>query len=205
MAVNTFLWLDFETTGLDPVYDDIIEVGCVLTDRSLRPISRFQSLVVPRQEAFDRAMQNSVVREMHERTGLLDELRDFATDNGVLKSLWYVEADLVAWLDAQEDVDTSTMFLCGSGVSHFDHALIKDQMPRLAKRLRYATLDVSVVTRFLDSFVGPDYEKLPRADSSHAHRALYDAERAVESATLLSDQLSFLVNARSPYVDQETS
>ena len=159
VAVNTFLWLDFETTGLDFELDDIIEVGCILTDRSLRPISSFQSLVSPRQSALARASSNKVVHDMHEKTGLLREIQDFVSVYGELKDLSYVERQLLSWLDSQP-VDTSVMFLCGSGVSHFDHWLIKDRMPSLAARLRYATIDVSVVTRFLDSFVGPDREEL---------------------------------------------
>ncbi len=192
VTVNTFLWLDFETTGLDFELDDIIEVGCILTDRSLRPISSFQSLVYPRQSALARASSNKVVHDMHEKTGLLREIQDFVSVYGELKDLSYVERQLLSWLDSQP-VDTSVMFLCGSGVSHFDHWLIKDRMPTLAARLRYATIDVSVVTRFLDSFVGPDREKLTPGDVYQEHRALYDSQRALESAELLVEQFSFLI------------
>ena len=201
MAVNTFLWLDFETTGLDFELDDIIEVGCILTDRSLRPISSFQSLVSPRDSALSRISSNKVVHDMHEKTGLLRELRDFVTVYGDLKDLSYVERQIISWLDAQP-IDTSTMFLCGSGVSHFDHALVKARMHLLAARLRYSTIDVSVVSRFLDSFVDPDREKLSPGDKYQEHRALYDTQRAVESAELLVEQFSFLVEAL-PF-DQES-
>lgn len=194
MSVNTFLWLDFETTGLDFELDDLIEVGCILTDRSLRPISSFQSLVSPRDSALSRISSNKVVHEMHEKTGLLREVRDFVSTYGGLKDLSYVERQIISWLDAQP-IDTSTMFLCGSGVSHFDHALVKARMPLLAARLRYATIDVSVVSRFLDSFVNPDREKLYPGDEYQEHRALYDTQRAVESAELLVEQFSFLVEA----------
>jgi len=192
VTVNTFLWLDFETTGLDPELDDIIEVGCILTDRSLRQISSFQSLVSPRPSALARISKNRVVREMHEKTGLLQELGDFVGTYGELKDLSYTESRILFWLDSQP-VDTAVMFLCGSGVSHFDHGLVKSRMPLLASRLRYATIDVSVVSRFLDSFVGPGRDKLFPGDEYKEHRALYDAMRALESAELLVEQLDFLV------------
>ena len=188
MSINTFLWLDFETTGLDFKFDDIIEVGAVLTDCSMIPVTSFQSLVTPSEEAYFRLMQNDRVRSMHRNTGLLQDLDSLISSSmSSLKSLEFVEHNLLSWLDSS-GLDTSTMYLCGSGVSHFDHHLINIRLPRLAERLRYATIDVSVLWRFQEAFVGDSLEMSP-VDSSKAHRAMYDVERAVEMGEKYRDFL----------------
>ena len=153
------------------------------------PYSSFWSLVTPSEEAYFRMMDNDRVRSMHRNTGLLPELDELIrSSESSMKSLEFVEHNLLSWLDSS-DLDTSTMYLCGSGVSHFDHHLIKSRMPRLNERLRYATIDVSVLWRFQEAFIG-EALPMPDVDPSRAHRALYDAHRAVELGSLYRDVMA---------------
>jgi len=47
---NTFLVItDFETTGLDPLRDYPIEIGCIFLDPNLDVVSTFESLILPPQ------------------------------------------------------------------------------------------------------------------------------------------------------------
>lgn len=47
MVKNEILILDVETTGFDPMRHACIEVGAVLLDLNLQPISEFSSLIAP--------------------------------------------------------------------------------------------------------------------------------------------------------------
>lgn len=45
---QTFFVIDYETTGLDPVKDDPIEVGIIVTDERFNAIDTFNWLIFPR-------------------------------------------------------------------------------------------------------------------------------------------------------------
>lgn len=70
--MTELLWLDIETTGLDPHLDAILEIGAILTDIDLKEISRFHAIYsLP---LFIRKKMDPYVTEMHVRNGLLDEI-----------------------------------------------------------------------------------------------------------------------------------
>ncbi len=143
MTVPYALWLDLETAGLEP---PILEVGAAMVENRFPfpDVEHYSAVVRPDVPGWREKMVPFVV-EMHTKTGLLD-----AVPQG--RPLVEVEDELLAMLDRYVD-PTAQVVLAGSGVSHFDHEIIKSEMPRLAKRLRYATLDVGVIRRAFE-FVG---------------------------------------------------
>nr|MCS5525091.1 exonuclease domain-containing protein [Candidatus Poseidoniia archaeon] len=68
------LWLDLEMTGLDSNYHDIVEIATVITDANLEVIAEGPDLVVHAHEDRLKRM-GDYVHEMHQRSGLLDEVR----------------------------------------------------------------------------------------------------------------------------------
>ena len=68
------MWLDLETTGLDPETGLILEVAVVVTNRWLKELAR-ESIVIPHSvEALEAAGMDDFVRDMHTENGLLDEV-----------------------------------------------------------------------------------------------------------------------------------
>ena len=68
------LWLDLEMTGLDSNYHDIVEIATVITDAHLEVIAEGPDLIVhAHEERLER--MGDYVHEMHQRSGLLDEIR----------------------------------------------------------------------------------------------------------------------------------
>lgn len=167
------LWLDIETTGLDPRRDGIIEVGAILTNSNLEEIHSYSSVVKPTLRQRRRLMKSDVVWGMHKKSGLLKEIffgKDLLRIEEVDEELNF----LLNLFGASERV-----VLAGSGVGHFDLQFVKQHMPILASRLEYYVIDVGVVRRFhrvaLDS-VPFDFV------SKKEHRALSDARDALNEA-----------------------
>ena len=66
--------MDLEMTGLDPTRDAIVEIATLVTDDDLIVVAEGPDLVVAASPAQLDAMSD-VVREMHTRSGLIEEIR----------------------------------------------------------------------------------------------------------------------------------
>ena len=69
------VWLDLEMTGLDPKRHRIIEIATIITDSELNIIAEGPDLVI---HAHDKILErmNDYVHEMHQRSGLLDKVKN---------------------------------------------------------------------------------------------------------------------------------
>ncbi|MEJ7648157.1 MAG: exonuclease domain-containing protein [Nakamurella sp.] len=171
MSKKYLLWMDLESTGLSTSEDAIIEVAAVLTDTDLNELGQYESLVQLDAAGWERLMANDFVRNMHESNGLLAALRDPATAAS-LPEVADVEQTLLALVETTGDPESSVL-LAGSGVSHFDHELLKTRMPALASRLGYATIDVGVMRRAYLMWTGGN---LVSANDDKTHRSMDDIQ-----------------------------
>lgn len=156
------LWVDLETTGLDPERCAVLEVAAYLTNHHLSIIDASRTVIECHPEVLYR--MTPFVREMHTSNGLLAEVAYSAT------TLEDEENYLLDMLD-RHDVDKAT--LAGSGVAAFDMAVIRAQMPTLASRLNYWTVDVGVLRRTWRMWTGSD---LTDANTAKTHRAKDDLD-----------------------------
>lgn len=145
-VVGYNLWVDLETTGLEST-SSILEVGVLLTrnEPPYEVVDSYTAVVRP-EKADWRSEMNGYVTTMHTNTGLLADL-----DGDETATLAEVEDVILLMLDAVGVTPSNPAYLAGSGVSHFDQRVIAAQMPKVNKRLRYATLDVGVLRRMLES------------------------------------------------------
>lgn len=152
------LWLDIETTGLSPHTDLMLEAALVLTDSRLN-IVRETDLVIGWADIRSVEMSD-FVRDMHERNGLFDAVRESDL------CLREVERLLLHWIDMH---DCRDLYMAGSGV-HFDRNWLKVQMPALACAWHYRNLDLTTLRYFFG-----DEKKDP------PHRALTDLRQNIEN------------------------
>ena len=68
--MDTLLWIDVETTGLDPDSDALLEIGMLYTDGGLHPIDAPLDLVLRWDGTPD-----DFIKGMHGPNGLLDACR----------------------------------------------------------------------------------------------------------------------------------
>ncbi len=175
--VTRHVFLDLETTGLDPYADHILELAFVVTDDAFNELGRFESVVVPPQ--LDLLKMRSVVYDMHTRSGLVDQIvKAGGFPDGLARAAKNVEgrAIRVLW-DIVEGTDHKRLILSGNTV-HFDRSFLETQMPALEACFYHRHADVSAARTVLGA------KALVPADQV-AHRALADCEMSLAEARAL--------------------
>jgi oligoribonuclease len=163
-------WLDLETTGLDPVKNDILEVAVMEADFE-RPFDVRVIYDVPIWTGLTDAELDPFIVDMHTKNGLLAECRE-----GIrCRYLHHAETSLLDLIPTVEDKDERGI-LAGSSV-HFDHSFLRHHMPTLAGRFSHRHYDVSAIKLFCQSC---GMTKFPKAE---AHRALADVKESIDHAS----------------------
>jgi oligoribonuclease len=167
---HNWLWLDLETTGLDPRDGRIVEYAALLVDDGPdgdMSITRGCEGILHFKQMGDTPVDDYVQR-MHAENGLWEECAE--SDLTVQEA----EDDIIAMLGIHQRV-----MLAGSSV-HFDLGWIRVRMPRLAARLHYRVLDVSTLATAAG--VWGNYTPPP---ARSAHRALPDLRDTLAQAARL--------------------
>lgn len=145
------IFIDLETTGLDPRSCSVLELAAVALDDDLKEVGCFETLVRPVTDGGEMA---PVVVEMHTKSGLLAQIfkgSDGKVDGPITWETlegpprrFEAERAVLAWLDAILPPDTASKKppLGGSSV-HFDRSFLKEHMPDLERRFAYRNVDVS--------------------------------------------------------------
>lgn len=151
------VWLDLETTGLNPYEDSILEVAiAVQGDPYATPTPGSHVLY------YGGTPDDAYVEEMHTKNGLLSECRE------VIPQGTYSQHPLVEeWILSQLPGEDGSYTLAGSSV-HFDLEFLRRRMPAVADKFSHRLLDVSAIKLFCQSLGMP---KLPKGE---AHRAAAD-------------------------------
>lgn len=166
----TFLFLDLETTGLDPEQDQILECAAVVCGPDLEPVGCSYQIVLALSPAgAARLAANDYVRNMHTVNGLLDECA--RSPNGITSMV----ADLLALVDAFEWTDDGKPILAGSTIQ-FDRSFM---LPPVLERLHYRQLDTRSAALLARS-VGVEIPK------GEAHRAMPDVLESIATAQTIA-------------------
>lgn len=162
------VWIDVETTGLDPERHALLEIAVVVTDSELNILADpYTTPVVPTTDvsaALSLGTMDDVVLNMHISSGLLNDLSvgGLPTDEAEAEALDYVRRYVPVARVAP---------LAGSSVG-FDRSFLVRQMPDLARHLHYRNVDVSTVKELASRWYPEAAAARPR--SRPAHRALPD-------------------------------
>ena len=175
----TLLWLDLETTGLDPFEDKILEIGIILTDHELKWITQAswvvgylhpdeRDFIRKRADVNDPHNPNPFVADMHTKNNLWHEVL------GSLEDAKMVNKYIQNWLEenAPRTYDMSDKILplhpAGSSV-HFDVEFLKFYMPEVVKYFHHRHYDVSSIKMYYETLEGT-YDSGPE----DKHRVLDD-------------------------------
>ena len=174
-ATNRIVWIDLETTGLDPRHGRILEIAIVVTDGDLKALGTTTQVF---------AAHPDVLREERDRGGISQAVWSMHTDSGLLEDVrraWSAEAPMISdgkladFID-QHDARGAPL---GGNSPHFDRRWIRALMPQLHTALGYRNIDVSTILQLLASW---DVD-LPERPSDHIpHRAMPDITRSIDIA-----------------------
>ncbi|WP_066042759.1 oligoribonuclease [Herbiconiux solani] len=159
---DRLVWIDCEMTGLDLELDELVEVAVVITDFDLNLVDPGFSIVIkPDDSAL--ANMNDFVTNMHETSGLLDEI-----PLGV--SLADAEYQVLEYILAHVP-GAQTAPLAGNTIGT-DRAFIAKFMPRVDNHLHYRSIDVSSIKELARRWFPRVYFNAP--EKAGGHRALAD-------------------------------
>lgn len=139
---DKMVWVDLETTGLDPREDEILEIGIKITDYSLNVIDSVQLIFNPWEENVIQAIDSldPFIIDMHTKSGLWDDIKD----PHVLKyNVWDSDAHacIKNFLESYEAINLP---MCGNNVS-FDRSFLAQHLPKVVELFHYRNIDVSSV------------------------------------------------------------
>jgi oligoribonuclease len=177
--VNRMTWilfLDLETSGLNPESEIPLEYGAVLVDSRLEPVLERSRLICYGQDTLTELMREShpTVVSMHTKNGLWADLWAASADQQIpsvrLESL---EDDLATLLDACPNPKQTIL---GGFSPHFDRRWLESYAPSFLSRMSHRNLDVSTlrqaVSQRYHGCVEPDLGPVPHRGLGDSHRAL---------------------------------
>jgi oligoribonuclease len=155
-------------TGLDLGKDKLIEVAALVTDPELNVLGEGVDLVIHADDEALDAMP-PVVRDMHAKSGLTDEVR-----RSVI-TMAEAEEQVLAYV--KEFVpNPRTAPLCGNSIAT-DRGFLARDMPALDSFLHYRMIDVSSIKELCRRWYPRVYFGQP--PKGLAHRALADIRESI--------------------------
>jgi len=155
-------------TGLDLGKDALIEVAALVTDPDLHVLGDGVDVVIHADEAALAAMPD-VVRNMHEKSGLTEEVRRSAVTVPEAEDM--IMEYITQWVP-----DPRSAPLCGNSIAT-DRGFVARDMPRLDAHLHYRMIDVSSIKELCRRWYPRVYFGQPA--KGLAHRALADIRESI--------------------------
>jgi oligoribonuclease len=167
-VADLLVWVDCEMTGLDLGKDKLIEVAALVTDPDLKVLGEGIDLVIHADDAALDAMPE-IVREMHAKSGLTDEVRR--------STVTMAEAEDAVLAYVREFVpNPRTAPLCGNSIAT-DRGFLARDMPAFDSYLHYRMIDVSSIKELCRRWYPRVYFGQPA--KGLAHRALADIRESI--------------------------
>jgi oligoribonuclease len=177
-ADGRLVWLDLEMTGLDVSRHVIVEVAALVTGPDLDPLDDGVDVVVHQPEAA-LAEMDEVVRTMHTKSGLLDEIAASTV------SLAEAGEQALAYI-RQHVPEPGTAPLCGNSIG-VDRRFLDRQLPELDAYLHYRSIDVSSLKELCRRWYPAVYKKRP--GKRETHRALDDVRESIGELVYYRDTM----------------
>ncbi|WP_275980016.1 oligoribonuclease [Couchioplanes caeruleus] len=186
---DLLVWIDCEMTGLDLGKDALIEVAALVTDPDLNVLGDGIDLVIHADDAALDAMPE-VVREMHAKSGLTEEVRRSTV------TMAEAEEAVLAYVK-QFVTSPRTAPLCGNSIAT-DRGFLARDMPALDGFLHYRMIDVSSIKELARRWYPRVYFGQPQ--KGLAHRALADIRESIRELEYY--RRTIFVPLPGPDVDQ---
>jgi oligoribonuclease len=167
-----YLWLDLETTGLDPEVHYIIECAAIVTTPELKVLDHFEARI-----SQPGATWSIEAAKMHLESGILDKTGHVLPNSPALD-------DTLENLIADHAAHRAVITLAGNSV-HFDRGFLKRYCPRTDGILSHRHFDVSVVRDHVAPFIPLKFPKQEKP-----HRAMEDIEQALDLARFFRKALA---------------
>ncbi|MDR1447607.1 MAG: oligoribonuclease [Candidatus Ancillula sp.] len=183
IAKRTLIWIDCEMTGLEKE-DELLEISVVPTDMELNFLDDknehggIDIVIKPTENGFKRLEDNEVVKQMHTKSGLYEEIK-----GGV--DLGDVENIILNYIKKFAS-KPFTCYLAGNSV-YVDRRFLDAYLPNVSSHLHYRLVDVTAIKILYDAWF-PDAPRRERNDESK-HRALDDILESIKELKFYKNTL----------------
>jgi oligoribonuclease len=155
-------------TGLDLQRDALIEVAVLVTDPDLNVLGDGVDVVIHAEDALLSGMVD-VVRDMHDRSGLTEQVR------ASVLTVEEAEDRVMSYVTTHVPEPRSAP-LCGNSIAT-DRSFLARDMPKLDEHLHYRMIDVSSIKELCRRWYPRTYYGQPA--KGLAHRALADIQESI--------------------------
>jgi oligoribonuclease len=163
------LFLDIETTGINPQTDSILQVAAILTNPKADVEYFTKDFTIQCSESALQNM-NEWCQQQHNSSGLCNLVRSSQI------SLAEAEGEIINELNYHLGMQ-DTLYLAGNSV-HFDKNFIGVHMPKLSARLSHRIIDVSSIALFYKHRAPSTYQNRPKKFQNHL--ALADIRESID-------------------------
>lgn len=180
------VWVDIETTGLDPAENVMLEIGLIITDKyghlldppfglyiDSGPVVHCQELCVP------------FVREMHEKSHLWSKDDPYWQFQQETMDAPHAEVAIVDWLS--QYVGHKLAYMAGSTVGFDRFAFLQRYMPDVHEYCHYRSVDNSTTKILVQEFQPWDLARMPVPQK--LHRSLPDLVDSIHEYQFYIDRL----------------
>jgi len=164
---SNLVWIDLETTGLDPDRHVIVEMATIVTDRDLNVLEGGSVFVVHQPASVWDGIDPWVTKQ-HGGSGLIGASK--------ASTVSLAEAEARTLERVKTHCPPKLCPLAGSSVC-FDRRFLIRHMPKLDAYLHYRNVDVSTIKELVRRWNPRVLEKLEKAST---HRALDDIRESIE-------------------------
>ena len=175
---NFIVWLDLETTGLDPRTGIIIEIGMVITDYQLTQEYGSYHAIVQTEDADWEGVPAKVI-EMHKSSGLGQRSYDSTT------TLEQAEQGAIA---SMRQWFSSVKPPMGGRNPGFDRGFIQVHMPQLYGMFHHHLVDVCT----LEEVIRMRKLEVPPFTPAWEHTAIADVRDSIEQTKLYLEHLGLV-------------
>lgn len=158
--VMNYLFIDIETTGLNPQKHEILEISAIATDTNLEPLDNGYHAILHYDEPV-----SDFISAMHGDNGLLGACK--------YSELSYrqVEQGLQNYLKSKGE-----LLIAGSSV-HFDRVFLDMKLNQITRtdQFSHRVLDISAIDEAMKAWNKPAYQNRPERTTNHrTQRCLAD-------------------------------
>ncbi|UTN91214.1 DnaQ-like DNA polymerase III subunit [Gordonia phage PokyPuppy] len=203
------VFIDLETTGLNPVTEEIIEFAIVVVDTDtwvpIEGMTLTGILYTP--QVVLRLLDDSFVkpvREMHNKNGLFPKLRKYMDEKVAPREYLDIEKRI---LESIRSFGVKGLPVWGSSV-HFDRKFLEQKMPTLNEYFHYRVVDSSSDMERLKATrpelwkkIDKDPSKYVSPEGSAEHRALEDLMHSIDMERRINKWLTGPAAACSDLTD----
>lgn len=183
MTLKNVVWLDLETSGLEPDSCEILELAFAYAPEDPTVITARDSMVFPCMS--DPRDWPAEVLAMHSANGLLaacaKAYKASSLQTSVKRHFFREKAAGMLRRRLPQLPGNEKFILAGNSV-HFDLGFLREHIPELAELFSHRLLDVSAVKLFCRSL---GYEPPPKPKP--VHRAAYDVEQTIDEFKRLQE------------------